>query len=426
MGQDTETVTVEATHPTAVARAIEIEVVSGPDRGQRWTPCGHATLGTATDIEVPLTDPTISRRHVGLTPVRGGFWARDLDSKNGTWVEGLRVREVLLPEGSELKLGATTLRLRWAAEVRPSRRFGQFLTADPALQQTLATLERASLSEATILLEGETGTGKELLARAIHQRSPRSAGPLVVLDCGAITASLLESQLFGHTKGAFTGAVQEQAGAFEAAAGGTVFLDELGELPLDLQPKLLRALEARTVRRLGESRDRDIDVRIVAATHRPLQQMVKDGRFRGDLYYRVAVVRVEVPPLRQRPADLPLLATHLVEHLSQGRGSLGPEAFAALSAHDWPGNIRELRNVIERALALAATPHIGPAELFGVPTIAAPTFHQAKDQLILAFEREYVRRLLAQHDGNISRAAQEAGLTRNALYALLKRVEAER
>lgn len=413
---------------------LRIEVLDGPDAGTVVTTGPVAIVGARPPADVVLTDDTVSRRHAELRAVEGGVLAIDLGSKNGTKVAGIPVQQVLLPRGEALHVGATKLSITvLAADLSRGTggqvaRFGDYLTGHAPLAASLARLERAAQSDATVLLQGETGTGKEVLARAVHDGSGRRDGPYVIVDCGGVTASLLESQLFGHKKGAFTGAIADHVGAFESANGGTVFLDELGELPLDLQPKLLRALEARTIRRVGDVADRPIDVRFVAATNRDLEVMAKDGRFRSDLYYRVAVVSVVIPPLRARPEDVPILAVHLVERLSRGRAELTPEALSVLSAYDWPGNTRELRNVIERALAVLDGHRVGPGDLFpehATSDEAPGTFHEAKDQVIAAFEARYVRALLDRNGGNVSRAARESGLSRNALYALMKRAGLE-
>ncbi|MEQ9501630.1 MAG: sigma 54-interacting transcriptional regulator [Deltaproteobacteria bacterium] len=409
-------------------RTFVLHVVEGPDAGtSREVGAGHMVIGSAADADLVLADPTISRRHVELRALSDGVLVVDLDSKNGTRVGGIRVKEALLPPDGTFALGSTTVRVeqvREALDVTPDGtvRFGDYLTCNKKLAAQLELLRRVAKSEATVLVEGPTGTGKELLARAIHDASERKDAPFMVVDCSAVSPSLLESQLFGHKKGAFTGAVEDHQGAFEAAQGGTVFLDELGELPLDLQPKLLRALEARTIRRVGEVNDRPIQVRFVAATNRDLKAMSKAGTFRDDLYYRVAVVRVSVPPIAERPEDVPLLAQHYVDQLTEGMRVLSPDAYLTLSQYDWPGNARELRNVIQRALAVSDKSQIDPEDLFVESSEESPaSFHEAKDQLIASFEVRYVRALLERHRGNVSRAAKEAGLSRNALYALMKR-----
>jgi DNA-binding NtrC family response regulator len=406
---------------------LEIEVVEGPDVGVRITiPAGRASIGAGDDVDLELSDPTVSRRHAELRAVADGVLVIDLGSKNGTRIADVAIKEALLTTDGTFSVGATKCRVSRrvrtiVTESADTERFGEYLTCSEKLKRAIELLRRVAQSEATILIEGETGTGKELLARAVHQHSERSNGPYVVVDCSAITPTLLESHLFGHVKGAYTGASDDRTGAFEAAGGGTVFLDELGELPIDLQPKLLRALESRTVRRVGDVADRPIDVRFVCATNRDLKRMVAEKTFRDDLYYRVAVVRVRVPPLRERPEDIPLLASHYAETLSDRPATLAPETFATLSHYDWPGNARELRNVIQRALALAETDRISPTDIFPSEESAPSSFHEAKDKLIASFEKRYVKALLDRHQGNISRAAKEAGLSRNALYALMKR-----
>ncbi len=426
---DTRTLTImDGGTGQQIEVGLSVQVLQGPSRGaEHEFQTGRISLGSGSDVDVLLADPTVSRKHAEISAVQGGLRVTDLGSKNGTRVAGARVQEALLMADGEVELGSSRIRVKItrseASGGQVLERFGEYLTASPSLGAILAQLQRvAAKSSATVLLEGETGTGKELLARAVHGASRRADAPFIVVDCGSVTASLLESQLFGHAKGSFTGATEDHKGAFEAAHGGTIFLDELGELPLDLQPKLLRAIEARTVRRVGENSDRAIDVRFVAATHRDLEQMVESGDFRADLFYRVAVVRVKVPALRQRLEDVPLLASHYVSTLSDGASTLSPEAYPALAAYDWPGNARELRNVIERALAVSDHGLVGAEALFGVSAAPASTFHEAKDQLIQSFERRYVKALLDRHHGNVSHAAKEAGISRNALYALMKRV----
>jgi transcriptional regulator with PAS, ATPase and Fis domain len=413
-----------------VSRRWRITVEDGPDRGKVVVrEAGTVVVGSHADADLSLSDPSVSRYHAELRLMADGVLVIDLGSTNGTRIGNTRVDRCLLPPGGVVRFGHS--RIKVEPDDRPidpgpaQARFGDFVTRAPALAKTLAQLGRAAATEATVLIQGETGTGKELLARATHQASPRASGPLVVVDSSAVQENLLEGHLFGHLRGAFTGAVADRSGAFEAAQGGTVFLDEIGELPLDLQPKLLRVLEARTIRRLGDVADRPVDVRFVAATNRDLAAMVQQGTFRGDLYYRIAVVRVRVPPLRDRPEDVPLLCQQQLEALGSTK-RLSPSAEALLVSYDWPGNARELRNVLQRAVALAPAEVLQPEDLFppDEPSAADP-FHQAKEKVIEAFEQRYVRSLLAKHQGNVSSAAREAGLSRNALYALMKRAGME-
>lgn len=411
-----------------VTTSWRLEVVAGPDRGKTLERSdGTIVLGAGEGCDLKLSDAAVSRKHAEIHLFGEGAWVIDLGSRNGTRVGGQRVSRVLVMPGSSVTFGASEVRFyaaKQAPEPEPPESFGEFTTRSEPMQRTLQRLDRAAKTTSTILLEGETGTGKEILARAIHASSPRASGPFVVADCSAMVETLLESQLFGHQKGAFTGAIADQLGAFEAAAGGTLFLDEIGELPLSLQPKLLRALEARTIKRLGTTTDRAVDVRIVAATHRDLEVMVKSGNFRSDLYYRVAVVRVKIPPLRERPEDVTLLAQRF---LAGAAAILSPEARLFLSGYSWPGNARELRNILEAAVAVSEPGAVlQPEDLLGLER-AAPAeespgdYHAAKERAVAEFEKRYVRWLVDTYGTNISRASKEAGITRNALAALLKR-----
>jgi DNA-binding NtrC family response regulator len=300
-----------------------------------------------------------------------------------------------------------------------------------AMQIVFDVLAKAASSDATILLEGETGTGKEVSAEAIHLGSARKDKPFLVVDCGAMPPNLLESELFGHERGAFTGAVSSRQGVFEAASGGTVFLDEIGELSIDLQPKLLRVLERREVRRVGTNNHVPVNVRLVAATNRSLRDQVAAGKFRSDLYYRLAVVEVKLPPLRERLADLALLVDHIVRGLGTVDAATGarvrsPDFVEALSRHTWPGNIRELRNYLERCVALRD--FSPPRSTTGAhPTIAGPEsavnvgqpLREAREAWVSAFERRYLEELLRQHENRVSAAARAAGVDRIYFYRLL-------
>ncbi|HVK86820.1 MAG TPA: sigma 54-interacting transcriptional regulator [Kofleriaceae bacterium] len=420
-------------------RAAQLRVVDGPDRGLEvdLPPVG-VVIGTERTCDVVLTDGFVSRRHCSVSPTAAGFAITDLGSKNGTVIDGVAVHKVVAPPGVALRVGHTLIQLMPADEVLdipPSvnDRFGGLYGGSTAMRQVFAVLERASKSTAPVLFLGESGTGKELMARGVHDASPRRDGPFVVFDCGASTETLIESDLFGHTKGAFTGAASDRQGAFAAAHGGTLFLDEIGDLPVGLQPKLLRMLEAGEVVPLGGRKSERYDVRIVAATHRDVFGEVARGGFRGDLYYRLAVVEVHVPPLRQRTGDLAQLISMFLEragakHLA---ANVGGAALERLERYHWPGNVRELRNDITRAVALA-----GPDDDFQSlpfvlrPTVAAPEvptaradrpFHEAKDEVIARFEREYLTDLVQRAGGNLSQAARIAGLERKFLYKLLER-----
>ena len=318
-----------------------------------------AFLGAGADAEVQVRDPLVSRVHAELEPREGGVFVRDLESRNGTFVDGVSVRSAVVAFGHHLRVGGTELRVTAMESTRisksdvwPEARFQRLVGGSRPMRELYANLARVAMSDGAVFIQGETGTGKELVARSLHEASPRRNGPLVVVDCAALPENLLDAELFGHTKGAFTGAVSARAGAIEAADGGTVFLDEIGELPISMQPKLLRVLEQRTVRRIGESSHRAVDVRFVSATHRDLLAMVGQGRFREDLYFRLAVLPVNVPSVRDRREDIEGLVEHFVAQ--SGGGSLPPALIEEITRRPWRGNVRELRNFVERARALGA------------------------------------------------------------------------
>ncbi|MBN1769686.1 MAG: sigma 54-dependent Fis family transcriptional regulator [Deltaproteobacteria bacterium] len=422
--------------PLAAGQRCRLRVLGAdPPREVEIPPIG-VVLGADPSVDVPLEDPAVSRRHCTIRPVAEGFEVVDLGSRNGTHLDGTALTRATVPPGATLRLGATFVQLmpeEVAAEVPESAAtsFGALCGSSPAMRRLFGVLERASVSDAPILLLGESGTGKELAARAVHEHGKRRDGPFVVFDCGASSETLIESDLFGHRRGAFTGAVADRPGAFAQAAGGTLFLDELGDLPPALQPKLLRLLEAGEVTPLGAPRSERHDVRIVAATNRDLWAEVGRGTFRGDLYYRVAVVEAQLPSLRRRVSDIPELVRRFLSQLGAPADPLDPAALERLSAYAWPGNVRELRNVIARAVALSppGTP-LGrmPLLLRGAAAGEAESrvqavrpFHELKDELVARFEREYLEDLLRRADGNLAEAARRAGLERKFLYKLLER-----
>ncbi len=404
-------------------------------------------IGSHPSNDVVLVDEAVSRLHVEIKSDALGFRLRDLGSTNGTFVGGVRVNDGYLSPGARIVVGRTQIIFSPLPEnvdlpLYPADRFGPLVGRSSAMRALFATIERAANSEATMLLHGESGTGKELVAEAIHQASPRRRGPFVVFDCSAVSPNLIESELFGHEKGAFTGAEQRRRGVLEEAAGGTVFMDEIGELPLELQPKLLRVLESRRIRAVGSNRTVPLDVRFVAATHRDLAQEVNQGSFREDLYYRLAVVRVTIPPLRERKEDIPLLVEHLTGQIFAGQPeraksmlrAMRPEQWQKLAGHSWRGNVRELRNTVERAVALSRGEDISlepqslgvhpatPIAASGKPPVDLERpFKEQKKALIEAFERAYLLGILEAHDGNISRAAQAANLERMYFKRLLSR-----
>ncbi|NVB80269.1 MAG: sigma 54-dependent Fis family transcriptional regulator [Kofleriaceae bacterium] len=413
-------------------RGFAIEVVEGPDAGKRFEPRSRSVvIGTDPSADVVLNDPYVSRVHARIDVQQTGYVLRDLGSRNGTRVASVWAREVWLGDDVAFTLGTTTLRFRlldapFELALPREESFEGLLGRSAAMREVFAICERVAPSDVPALLVGETGTGKELVARAIHARSRRKERAFVVLDCAALSPTLVESELFGHEKGAFTSAVSAHEGVFERADGGTVFLDELGELPPDLQPKLLRALETGEVRRLGGTKTIKVDVRVIAATNRDLVGMIAENRFRADLYYRLAVVQVTVPPLRARRDDVPLLARHFAERARQAR----PENMAddldldrvlgELRDYGWPGNVRELRNLVERASILSDLAGTGApkplgqamAEVAGRP----PTLREAR----AAADRAYVEDVLKRADGDLDRAAEIADVHRKTLERMLR------
>ena len=384
--------------------------------------------------EVEVRDRTVSRFHCEVFVDREGrAWVKDLGSRNGTRVNGVRIREAELQEGMVLRVGHLELAFIPLAErnelpIAAVGSFGTLVGSSLPLRAAFAVLEKAAASSVTVLLTGESGTGKSEAAELLHERSGRASRPFRVVDCAAVPANLLESELFGHERGAFTGAIQRRVGVFEEADGGTVFLDEVGELPPELQPKLLRVLEAREVRRVGSNRHVPVDVRVIAATNRDLRAEVNVGRFRPDLYFRLAVLTVRLPALRERPGDIPLIARQLLGRLTldeETRRALTDPAFLArLQLSPWAGNVRELRNHLERCAALhealqPSTEDPSPQHLDALD-VSIP-FSEARRRLLATFERNYVRALLERHEGNVSQAAATARVDRAHLHRIMRR-----
>jgi transcriptional regulator with PAS, ATPase and Fis domain len=404
-------------------------------------------IGSDPECDLFVDDPLVSRKHCEIRRDGRAVVIRDLGSKNGTFVDKVAVREAYLEPKVAVTIGGARLTLeaeRGSSRLELSRgvHFGRALGASVAMRALFANLERAAQTDETIVLLGESGTGKELLARGIHDVSHRRAGPFVVFDCSAVAPTLLEAELFGYVRGAFTGAVQPHAGVFEQAHGGTLFIDELGELPADLQPKLLRALEARQVRRIGATDWLQVDVRIVAATHRDLRARVAAKQFREDLYYRLAVVEASIPPLRDRRDDIPLLVEHFLRGMSPPRSwaDLPPNASELLRAHDWPGNVRELRNTVARLILFPSSAPTASSSATdasgGRPTDARPAafdgaaqssallglpLREAREVMVEQFERAYIAAKLGEHAGNVSRTAEAMHVSRQFLHRLLER-----
>lgn len=406
-------------------------------------------IGKKSDNDIVIAnDRTVSRQHTEIecTP-DNQYLIRDLNSTNGTSINGMKVKEAFLSQGDLITVGETQVEFQTYDEkvqIEPSENnfFADMVGRSKKMRQIFGVLERISPSQATVIIEGETGTGKELVARAIHQYSLRKDRPFVVFDCSAVAPNLIESELFGHTKGSFTGAVKDRVGAFEAANGGTLFLDEIGELSLDLQPKLLRALEQREIKRVGSTQPSKIDVRVVCATNRNLKDEVQAARFREDLYYRLSVVKIQVPPLRERLEDIPLIVEKLLGVSRYNRKPDGTyyvsrvedDALKILQRYQWPGNVRELNNVIERAVSFAGDGSIQGKDLqfvfnemdsgeeatvrMNLVDLDRP-FKEVKQQIVENFEKEYLQELLAKNKGNVSKAAREAKIDRKHLRNLL-------
>ncbi len=429
----------------------------------------EVSLGAMEDNDVVLSDPTVSRYHCAIRQEDTGYVLVDLRSTNGTFINNVRIREGFLTPGSTIQVGQSKLKFNAREEkvdVVPSERdrLGGIIGGHARMREMYAIIEKIAPTATTMVIEGQTGTGKEVVAQTIHQLSPRAQGPLIVFDCGAVPPNLIESELFGHEKGSFTGAVMTRQGLFEMADGGTLFLDELGELPTDLQPKLLRVLEQREIRRVGSSKPIKVDVRIIAATNRDLEEDVKAGRFRQDLFFRLSVVRIRLPPLAERTDDIPLLVNHFLTSQTYNLrpdGSprvtgVSPAALECMEAYAWPGNVRELVNAVERAVSFCDGDVIEPADLPDHIRDASPgytatataearprahagsdspprpsgdlvsgdlTFKDAKEQWVSTFERDYIISLLRRHNGNISHAAREADIDRKYFRKLMKKYE---
>ncbi len=392
---------------------------------------GLIRIGKGPDLELTLADPHVSRIHAQVDIGPEGVTLRDLDSRNGTLLSGVPIKEAQLIHGAVISLGKSRIRFEEddrddddATRVEPRRsRFGDAIGAAPSMQDVFALLAKLAPTEVSTTLIGETGTGKDVLARAIHQNSPRKAGPFIVFDCGAVAENLIESELFGHERGAFTGAVAERQGAFELANGGTLFVDEVGELPLNLQPRLLRVLEQREVQRVGGAGRHSVDVRVIAATNRDLASEVAEGRFRQDLFFRLSGAVVPVPPLRDRTSDIPALVQSMLTEMGNAL-QVAPVTLAALASYDWPGNVRELKNVISSAAAFADGPMLEPRHLmFFKPKRRHPTLEglPLAGRTLEMIERAAIKQTLEQESGNKTRAARSLGIAPSTLYEKIKK-----
>ncbi len=433
---------------------IQVTIVDTPDeakRGQSFTFArDEVRFGASPEADIFVNDRSVSREHLAIRACDAGWTLSDLGSTNGTYIGEMRIDRVTVRDAVLLRTGKTMLRLEPLGEhveqeMSSAHRFGRMLGQSPTMREMFAVLEKVAGSDLTVLIEGETGTGKELAAEGLHTHSTRT-GSFVTLNCGAIPRELIESELMGHVKGAFTGAVSDRPGAFVSAHGGTVFLDEVGELPLDMQAKLLRVLERREVKPVGSDHSIPVNVRVVAATNKNLAHDAERGVFRQDLYFRLAVVVVRIPPLRTRIEDIPMLVQHIQDELNRRRVAsgqpqltpLGENALAMLLRYEFPGNVRELRNIVERWCVLGPQSAPGnPAVRSGVtdhgndgglPTVVDDAllkvpYHEAKDVWIERFERAYVEHALDVAGGNVSQAARDTGVDRRHLQRLMARYD---
>ena len=417
--------------PDARWQPAQVRVKQGPNEAVHRLTGDSFTAGKDAGCDLVLKDRFASGRHLKVSRREGVFHVVDLRSTNGTWLGPVRVFEAEVPLPTVLRVGETELVLEPATPARKEvADFHGIIGSDPSVRQLVELIERVAPSSAAVTVLGESGTGKELVARALHACSQRASRPLIPVNCAAISKELIESELFGHEKGSFTGAAGARKGAFEEADGGTLFLDEIGELPLDLQAKLLRALENGEVKRVGASRPMHVDVRVVAATNRDLLAAAREGRFREDLYYRLCVIPLHLPPLRSRKADVAALAEHFLRlHAPSGQTvRLTPAAVERLQHHAWPGNIRELRNVVHRALLLRKGPVIDAGDLsFDQEVnretgIAVPELPPGMtlEQMLEKLERQIVEAALKRCNGNRERVARELGVARSTLFKRLK------
>ena len=410
-----------------VVTTLRVEVVDGPDRGAHATGGESLSVGTARDNALVIGDFTVSRYHLEAAARPGGILVTDLGSTNGTYAGAVRIERAIVPPGTLITLGGTTIRFadaiqKTVAAPETATHYAGMIARAPAMLRLFADIDRVAAAPTSVLIVGESGTGKELVAEALHARSSRANGPLVTIDCGALSSSLLASELFGHERGAFTGADRTHAGAFERAGEGTVFLDEIGELPAADQAALLGVLERRRFRRVGGSADLELGARVIAATNRDLRAEVNNNRFRHDLYHRLAVVVLWLPPLRDRREDI----LPIVEHFARELGAEGSLEslfgidLARWQRHPWPGNVRELRNAVEAALV------VGPGAMLDAGPAATDAgllvpYKDARAVLLRDFEHGYLQRLMVDAGGNVSQAARLAKMDRSHLIDLLHR-----
>ncbi|MBI5533345.1 MAG: sigma 54-dependent Fis family transcriptional regulator [Deltaproteobacteria bacterium] len=447
---NTSTIALSINELTSNAPSFVLVVMDGPDKGAKHVVDGtspsRVLIGKSPSCEIRLSDPAVSRRHASLYIARGRLRMTDLESTNGTFVNGISVVDGYLDGGEFLRLGSTTFHVQLEEVARPAKlsprtAFGRLVGSSEAMRRLYPLCEKLADSDVPLVIEGETGTGKEVLAESIHAMSTRADGPFVVFDCVATPPNLLESILFGHEKGAFTGATSSRAGVFERAHKGTLLIDEIGDLDLSLQPKLLRAIQNREVQRVGRAEFTKVDVRVIAATRRDLDREVQAGRFRDDLFFRLNVARIELPPLRDRTGDITVLAKHFWDTLGGAGKPMPPDLLQRFEDYPWPGNIRELHNAVARHLALgefadfriesrssASGSEAPPPPLHGMSSPVPDFLDQvlakslvladARELVLDEFERRYVEHALRVHGGNVTRAAASAGVARRYFHVL--------
>jgi two-component system, NtrC family, response regulator HydG len=429
----------------ATTSAFALVVLEGPDQGLEFRFDGshpsRVLVGQGPACQLRLTDPLVSRRHAAFDVSDRELHLVDLGSTNRTYAGGIAVVDVYLRGGEVLRIGNTVIRVERLEEARTvamssATRFGPLVGASLEMRRLYPLCERIAASQIPVIIEGETGTGKEVLAQALHEAGPRAAGPFIVFDCTAVPPNLVESELFGHERGAFTGAVGTRKGVFEQAHGGTLLIDEIGDLDLSLQPKLLRALERSEVRRVGGDRWIPVDIRVLAATRRDLDREVQAGRFRDDLFFRLAVARVELPPLRARRGDVTVLIHHFWRELGGLDGAIPFEMVLQYEEYAWPGNVRELYNGVARRLALGemqADAASGGTGVDGPPSEARDVIERvlalnlplpdARQRVVDELERRYVQRAVENSGGNVSRAAAASGVAHRYFQKLRARLK---
>lgn len=445
--QDTMVIHARDLQPTYAPKFV-LGASTGPDKGRVFsldpTRTTRALIGNGPACDLRLSDPTVSRRHAAIEYADKRLRITDLQSTNGTFVDGVSIVEAYVGGGEVVRLGETALVVQAVemcrvTEPSTARSFARVVGSSAAMRRLYPLCERLASADVPVIIEGETGTGKEMLAEALHERSRRTQGPFVVFDCTAVAPSLIESELFGHEKGAFTGAAAMRRGVFERADGGTLLVDEIGDLPIELQAKLLRAIERSELTRVGGDRSMKVDVRVLAATRRDLDREVQEGRFRDDLFHRIAVTRIELPPLRRRAGDIAVLARHFAKQIGGPLARLPDSLLDRWESLPWPGNVRELRNAVARYLALgdladfATEPGDQEANAAGAPVASLAgdpiarilalglPLADARQKLLEEFEERYVQRVLEEHRGNVTRAAAAAGVARRHLQRLKRK-----